>query len=104
MFGRQPKLSPLESRKRLLIAESEINRVQLLDEWQAMAEGVHSLADRARSVRSLASAAASLVAGVSAIRREKAEANGAKPSWFRLALNGAQMAGDLWHAYRARKR
>jgi len=32
MFGKEPALSPLELRKRLLIAESEINRIQLQQE------------------------------------------------------------------------
>ena len=37
MFGKKPRLNPLESRKQLLIAESELNRAQLVQEWQAMA-------------------------------------------------------------------
>ena len=37
MFGKKPRLNPLESRKQLLIAESELNRAQLVQEWQTMA-------------------------------------------------------------------
>jgi hypothetical protein len=36
-------MNPLESRKQLLIAESELNRAQLVQEWQAVADGVHWL-------------------------------------------------------------
>ena len=69
MFGKNPRMNPLESRKQLLIAESELNRAQLVQEWQTMADGVRSVADRARTVSSLASAAASLIAGLASFRR-----------------------------------
>ena len=64
-------MNPLESRKQLLIAESELNRAQLVQEWQTMADEVHSLANQARTISSLASAAASLVAGLASFRRKK---------------------------------
>jgi hypothetical protein len=104
MFGKKPYVNALESRRQLLVAESELNRVQLLKEWQTMTEGVRSLADRAKSVGSLASAAALLVAGVSAFRRSKAMPTGVKPSWFHTILKGAQLAGSIWFAFRARSR
>ena len=97
-------MNPLESRKRLLIAESEINRVRIQEEWQAMTGGIRSLADRVKSVSSLASAAALLVAGVSAFRRGKSVDADVKPSWFQSALKGAELAGTLWLAFRARSR
>ena len=33
-------MNPLASRKQLLIAESELNRAQLVQDWQAVADGV----------------------------------------------------------------
>ena len=96
-------MNSLESRKQILIAESEINRAQLLGEWQAMTDGIRGLSDRVKSVGSIASAAAVLLAGLSAFRRGKSVSTGAKSSWFQSALNGAQLAGSLWLAYRARK-
>ena len=99
MFGKRPHLNPLESRKRLLIAESEINRAQLLDEWQAMTDGIHRLTDRVKSVSSLASAAAALVAGVSAFRRGKSVSTAAKPSWLQTILSGARLAGSIALAF-----
>jgi hypothetical protein len=71
MFGKKPRLNPLESRKQLLIAESELNRAQMVQEWQAMADGVRSVADRARTISSIASTAASLIAGLASFRRNK---------------------------------
>ena len=97
-------MNPLESRKRLLVAESEINRVQLLEEWQAMTDGIHSLAGRVKSVGSVASAVALLVAGVSAFQRGKSVDAEAKLSWIQAALRGAQLAGSVWLAFRARSR
>ena len=104
MFGKDSRVNPLASRKRLLIAESEINRAQLLVKWQAMTDGIRGLSDRVKSVGSIASAAAVLVAGVSAFWRGKSASTAAKPSWFRSALKAAQVAGAIWLAYRARKR
>ena len=104
MSGRTLRVNPLESRKKLLIAESEINRVQLQEEWQAMTDGIRGLTDRVKSVGSLASATALLVAGVCALRRGKSVDTDGKPSWIQTALKGAQLAGSLWLAFRARPR
>ena len=104
MFGKESQLNPLESRKQLLIAESEINRAQLLEEWRAMTDGVRSLVDRAKSVGSLASAAALLVAGVAAFRRDKSTSTEPKHSWLKTGLKVAQTVGSIWLAFRARPR
>jgi negative regulator of sigma E activity len=98
-------MNPLESRKQLLIAESELNRVKMIQEWQAMAEGVRTFGARVKSVGSIASATALLVAGVAAFRRGKSvDAAAEKPSWFKTALKGAQLASSVWLALRARRR
>ena len=105
MFGNNPRVTPLVSRKQLLIAESEINRVRMQEEWQAMADGVRSLADRAKSLGSIASAAAMLVTGVAAFRRDKhVDAAAAKPSCLQNILKGAGLISNLWLAFRARPR
>ena len=104
MFGKKSLVSPLESRKRLLIAESEINRNQMVEEWQTIASGVHSLAAQAKCISSYASAGALLVATVAAFRHSKAKPAGEKPSWFQAALKGAKLAGSVWLAFRARPR
>ena len=104
MFGKKPRVSPLESRKQLLITESELNRAQLIGEWRALADGVRTLNARVKSINSLASAVALLVAGVSGFRRERASPNSAKSSWLQKALKGAEVAGSIWLAIRARPR
>ena len=102
MFGKNPRMNPLESRKQLLIAESELNRAQLVQEWQAMADGVRSVADQARTISSVASAAASLVASLASFRRKKSAPADEKPSWWQILMKGAQLAGLLWSEFRPR--
>src|SRR6185503_293064 len=104
MSGKNLHVMSLESRKQLLIAESELNRSYLIEEWQAMGLGVRALGARVKSVSSLASAAALLAAGVSAFRRGRVSPNGPKSSWLQTALKGAQVAGSIWLAIRSRPR
>ena len=104
MFGKKPRLNPLESRKQLLIAESEINRAQLVGDMAAMTAGVRTLTDRVKSFGSIASATALLMAGLAAFRRGKRVDTNVKSSWLHTALKGAQLAGSIWLALRARSR
>ena len=64
-------MNPLESRKQLLITESELNRDHLVGEMEALASGVRSLTDRAKSFGVIASSAALLAAGCAALNRGK---------------------------------
>jgi hypothetical protein len=95
-------VNPLESRKQLLVVESEINRAQLAQEWQTMADEVRSVADRARTISSLASAAASLIASLASFRRARSAPVDGKPLWWQTLLKGAQLAGSLWSKFRPR--
>jgi len=96
-------MKPLESRKQLLIVESELNRAQLVQEWQVMRAEVHSLADQVKTIRSMASATAMLVAGLASCRRKKAEPTAEKPSWWRTLLKGAGLVGTFWQTFRAQQ-
>ena len=102
MFGKEFHLSPLESRRRLLLAESELNRARLSEEWQTMTHGVCRLAGRAQTMAALASSAALLVAGVRALRRGPPAPVTAKSSWYQRILDGARLASSIWFAFRAR--
>jgi hypothetical protein len=102
MFGRKSRVSPLELRKQLLVAESELNRAQLSEEWQTMAHGVCDLAHRAKATAAWASSAALLVAGLAAFRQSRVMAAEEKPSWFQRVLKGAQLAYSIWLAFRRR--
>ena len=105
MFRKTSHVTPLEMRKQLLIAESELNRAQLAQEWSAMAAGVRTLTARVKIYGSLASSAAVLGAGLAAFRRGKfRSADASKPSWLQTILKGAGMVSSLWLAFRAKRR
>jgi negative regulator of sigma E activity len=101
MPGKNLRMNPLESRKQLLIAESELNRAQLVQEWRVMRSEVHSLASQARSIGSIASAAATLVAGLSSLRHKISEPAAEKPSWWQTLLKGAGLVGSFWSEFRS---
>ena len=102
MAGRQPHVSPLELRKQLLIAESELNRAQMSEEWRTLAHGVGDLAQRARTLGAWASTGALLVAGLAAFRHRTAKPAPGGRSWFQTALKGARLANLIWLAFRTR--
>jgi hypothetical protein len=102
MFGETSHISPLECRKQLLIAESDLNRAQLSEGWQMMAQGVRDLARRTKTIRGWASSAALLLAGVTALRRSPLVPATAKSSWFQKIVSGARLASTVWFALRAR--
>ena len=98
-------MSPLASRKKLLIAESELNRAQLVQELQTISGEVHALANQAQTITAFASAAVKLMVGLAAFRRKKESAPVTeKPSWLKTILQGAQLAGSLWSELRAPKK
>ncbi|MDD5141649.1 MAG: hypothetical protein PHY43_15480 [Verrucomicrobiales bacterium] len=89
----------LAARKRLLIAESELNRAQLVQDWQAMTGDIQSLTRQARIISSLASASALLVGGLLSFRRKKSIPPAPKSSWWQSLLKGVQLTGPLWPAF-----
>lgn len=100
MSGKTPHLNPLESRKLILVAESELNRAQLGSELAALKAHLRGLTDRARSLGSIASAAAVLFTGLAAFQRGRSLAPGAKSSWLKTILKGVGLISILWLAIR----
>jgi hypothetical protein len=97
-------MNPLEARKQLLIAESELNRGRLSQEWDAMTVCIRTLTGRVKPFGAIASAAALLVAGLAASQRGKRVDADAKPSWLQTILKGASLISTLWLAFRSRGR
>ncbi len=104
MSGKNPRLSVLAARKQLLIAESELNRVHLVNEWQTMAEEAHSFANQAKTIAAITSAVAALAAGLSSFRRKKSTPAAEKPAWWRTILKGAGMLSSFWAELRPNAR
>ena len=96
-------MNPLASRKKLLIAESELNRAQLVQELQTISDKVHSFANQVSTVGSLATAAATLIAGLANLRHKKEPETAAeKPSWLKTIVKGAGLVSTVWQTFRAR--
>jgi hypothetical protein len=103
MSGKNPRMTPLQSRKQLLLAESELNRAQLVRECRTMIDGIHTLVHHAKSFYSVASTAAVLVAGLAALRRRKTAETAPKRSWLQTIFKGAGLISTLWMSLRSRK-
>ncbi len=95
-------MNALESRKQLLVAESELNRAQLLQEWQTMADEFHVLTRQAKIIVSLAAAGGLLAAGIASFRHKKSAPVDEKPSRWQTILKYAGVASSLWSAFRSR--
>ena len=95
-------MNPLQSRKQLLIAESELNRVQLLQEWRTLTDEVGNVADRAKSFNGMASSILSLVAAVGFFTNSKPAPAAAKSSWLQKISSGVKLASTVWLMFRPR--
>ena len=92
-------MSPLELRKRLLIAESELNRARLHQEWRSLAAVVSGVADRASSWGALASSIVTIVAGLAALTRRSPAPVATKSTWWQKIASGARLVGSLGSAF-----
>ena len=104
MPEKNSRLNPLESRKRLLLAESELNRVQLAEDLHALRSDVNAVVDRVKSFNSIASSAAGLVSGLASFRRAKTANGDGKSHWPRRLIKGAGLIFRLWLAFRSKGR
>jgi hypothetical protein len=104
MFSDDSRLNVLQSRKRLLIAESELNRAQLVHEAKAIAGDVRLLSSNFGTIGSLVSAAASLLAALISSRRKPAEPAREPFSWWQTLIKGAGLAGSIWSRYGSQRR
>jgi hypothetical protein len=105
MFGNHSGMNPLTARKQLLIAESELNRVELAADLTTLTAGVRALTGVAKSSGSIALLVATLVTGVTLFRRGKpasAEAKEARPSWLQRILKVTGLISPLWAAIHRR--
>jgi hypothetical protein len=96
-------MKPLQLRKQLLLAESELNRAQMLADMTALRADYRALTGRAASLTAIASSVAALLAGLAAFRRRKSPPAGAKPSWLQNLIKGAGMISSLWLAFRPKE-
>jgi hypothetical protein len=106
MFGKSSALTPLESRKQLLLVESELNRVQLLNEARQLKTELGHLREQVQAVSSLAASAANLAATFSAIAKIFSSRAGnaeKKPSWISTLFHGLKTGAAVWENFRSRQ-
>jgi hypothetical protein len=99
MFGKKPQMSELELRKQLLVAESDLNRAELVQEWQVFAQGFRSAAHRVKSIGSAALAGSFLIGGLMYFLRIKSAPADRKPSWWQMLLKGVRLSASLWSQF-----
>ena len=107
MPGKITQLTPLETRKQLLLMESELNRMQLLKEVGEFKNEIRALKQRAGEISSVVSSAAKLAATVSAVGRVFSHRNddgNDSGSWISTLLNGAKAGASLWLLLRSWQR
>jgi hypothetical protein len=104
MPGKDFHLTPLESRKQLLLVESELNRAQLLNELRELNGEIRHIKSQVQAVGSLVSSAAKVATTFSAIgdvfTHSDTGENG-KHSWFSTLMNGARTGAAIWGAMRS---
>ena len=104
MFGKIPRVNSPASRKQLLIAESELNRAQLLGAMTTLAAEVSVIAGRAKSFGLIASSVAVLITGLNAFRRDQRTDADTKPSWLKNIFKLVGLGFTIWPALRSPRR
>ena len=103
MPGKKSSVNPLQARKQLLIAESEINRAHLVDDGKIVLDGLRSATSKARSLGTVASIAGLIATSFLTLRKKKDNPLTTKFSWVRTAISGARAILPLWMAWRRRQ-
>jgi hypothetical protein len=107
MSGKPSSLINLRIRKQLLVTEAEVQREQLRQELDIIEKGVRSLGGQAKSIGSIASVAALLIAGLTAFRSARTrrlDRNGRHSSFLSKIFGGARLASTLLLALRSHTR
>jgi hypothetical protein len=96
-------MSPIETRKRLLIAESEVHRAQVFAEVVEWAETAGGLARRVTAASALATAVVVAGTGWLAVRNRKAGVKGGAGgrTWLPWVSQALGMLTTLWMAWRS---
>ena len=101
MPGETSQLTPLETRKQLLMAESELNRVQLGNDFHILKNEILRLKHQVFEMGSITSLATAFFAAIRAISHRD-ERDGT--SWISTLLNCARAGTSLWRLFRSRGR
>lgn len=103
MFGKEFQLTPLETRRQMLLKESELNRIQFLHEWNELNGEFRRLTGPVRAAGAFISVAAGTGAAISILRRicRRQSGAGGEKSWISSLLTGAKAGISLWTLFRS---
>ena len=96
-------MNPLELRRRMLVAESELNRSHAIEDCAELTSGVRLLAARARSFGSLLTSVQVLFTATAALQRGRSTSSSGPASWLQTILKGAGFVSTVWLALRKRR-
>jgi hypothetical protein len=101
MLRKNTPLNSLQTRKRLLITESEVNRAELVNELKKVKGEISHLKKQVRTFGSIASSAALAATAFSLFRKRKVASesfngSGKVASWISSALAGARIGTSLF--------
>jgi len=100
MSGQEPDVTSLETRKRILVMESELNRAHLCHEVALLADELRNVSGQLQSAASVASSFFTSFAPESNGAAE--EPAPAKPSWLSTIVRGVRFGTSLWLAFRSK--
>lgn len=89
----------LSSQKLLLIAENNLSRDLLTEEFTSLGSGIHQLTGRADSYKAVVSSTALVLTGLAAFQRGRNKHLKAKSSWLNTLVKGAGLVSTLWLAF-----
>ena len=104
MFQPPHSLKAIKIRKELLLAEAEVLREQMGQDWGVIRQGLASWGTQAKSVTSYVFIAVTALAAVSEFRRALKTESHRKPSLLSRLLAGARTAFAVWMSLRSRQR
>lgn len=90
-----------ESLKQLLLAESDLNRLHLMDDVQRLREHCMHSKDRIQGAATLASSALMLLSGWDAYQQSKSAPQSKNHSWQSKLTRGIRLATAVWQVVRS---
>jgi hypothetical protein len=105
MPGEKSKLTPIETRKQLLLLESDLNRAQFIEAMQEWKDEFHRTKEHLTRLGSMAALVARLAGTISTVRRLFSRpAAGGKKSWLSFLFDGMTAGTSLWYMLRSQRR
>ena len=101
MLGKNSQLNGAQAHKQLLIAESEMHRVLLIQDGQAIVAEVRELGDKTAQIYHTVSHAVGTVSALTSFFPGKnGEESEGKPSFFKKLMHGVKVGTSIWQSFK----